>query len=84
MKRSSMIEDNKQDKISLVAQFVAGRLGISEDELGPDSSMDTIPAWDSFEHMDICLAFEKKFGIKLDMDNIVQATSIRALAALLP
>jgi acyl carrier protein len=84
MKRLSMIEDNKQNKISLVAQLVAGRLGISEDELGPDSSMDTIPAWDSFEHMDICLAFEKKFGIKLDMDNIVQATSIRALAALLP
>ena len=84
MKRSSMIEDNKQNKISLVAQFVAGRLGISEDELGPDSSMDTIPAWNSFEHMDICLAFEKKFGIKLDMDNIAQATSIRGLAALLP
>ena len=84
MKRLSMIEDNKQNKISLVAQFVAGRLGISEDELGPDLSMDTVPAWDSFEHMDICLAFERKFGIKLDMDNIVQATSIRALAALLP
>ena len=46
--------------------------------------MDTIPAWNSFEHMDICLAFEKKFGIKLDMDNIAQATSIRGLAALLP
>ncbi len=84
MKRLSMIEDNKQNKISLVAQLVAGRLGISEDELGPDSSMDTVPAWDFFEHMDICLAFERKFGIKLDMDNIVQATSIRALAALLP
>ena len=84
MKRSSMIEDSKRDKISLVAQLVAGRLGISEDELGPDSSMDTIPAWDFFEHMDICLAFEKKFGIKLDMDNIAQATSIRGLAALLP
>jgi acyl carrier protein len=79
-----MIEDNKQDKISLVTQLVAGRLGIAEDELGPDSSMDTIPAWDSFEHMDICLAFEKKFGIKLSMDNIAHATSIRALAALLP
>ena len=73
-----------EDKISLVTQLVAGRLGISEGELGPDSSMDTIPAWDSFEQMDICLAFENKFGVKLSMDNIVEAISIRALAALLP
>jgi acyl carrier protein len=79
-----MIEHNKQDKISLVAQLIAGKLGISEDELGPDSSMDTIPAWDSFEHLDICLAFEKKFGVKLSMENLAEATSIRALAALLP
>jgi acyl carrier protein len=84
MKRPSMIECNKPDKISLVTQLVAGRLGISEGEIGPDSSMDTIPAWDSFEHMDICLAFEKQFGIKLNMDNMAEATSIRALAALLP
>jgi acyl carrier protein len=79
-----MIEDNKQDKVSLVTQLVADRLGISEGELGPESSMDTIPAWDSFEHMDICMAFEKKFGVKLSMENITEAISIRALAALVP
>ncbi len=84
MKRSSMNADDRRDKISLVTQLVAGRLGISEEELGPDSSMDDVPAWDSFEHMDICLAFERTFGVKLTMDNIAEATSIRALAALVP
>jgi len=32
----------------------------------------------------LCLAFEQHFGASLDMQAITTATSIRALAALLP
>ena len=59
-------------------------LGLSEGELGPDSSMDNTPAWDSVEHMNICLLFERQFGIKMNMDIITSVTSIRALAELIP
>jgi acyl carrier protein len=84
IKRPSMTDDNNQEKIQRVVKLVAGTLDIPEDELGPDSSMDNTPAWDSFEHMNICLSFERLFGIKLDMDAIISATSIRALAMHVP
>jgi acyl carrier protein len=84
MKRPSMIDDKNQDNIQAVVRLVASTLDISEDELGPDSSMNNTPAWDSFEHLGICLSFEQQFGIKLNMNTIISATSIRALATLIP
>ena len=71
-------------KIREVVALVAEALEISPDELGPDSSMDNVPLWDSVEHMTVCLVFEQHFGKALDMDAITTATSIRALAALVP
>lgn len=79
-----MSEDKKQTDVQSVVRLVASTLGISEDQLNLGSSMDNTPAWDSLEHMNICLAFERQFGIKLNMDDILSATSIRALAALIP
>ena len=71
-------------KIQAVIALVAQTLKVPEHDLGPDSSMLNTPLWDSVEHMDICLAFEQRFGAALDMQAITTATSIRALAALLP
>jgi len=75
-----MAEDKVQGVIALVAEV----LEIEKDELGPDSSMDTVPSWDSVEHMNICLAFEQRFATKLDGEAISTAVSIRSLAALVP
>lgn len=52
--------------------------------IGPESSMENTPAWDSFEHMNVCLLFEKRFGMKLNTDLIGTATSVRAIAELMP
>jgi acyl carrier protein len=71
-------------KIQAVIALVADTLKMRENDLGPDSSMLNTPAWDSIEHLDICLAFEQRFKTALDMDAISTATSIRALAALVP
>jgi acyl carrier protein len=71
-------------KIQAVIALVAQTLKLPEHELGPDSSMLNTPLWDSVEHMDVCLAFEQRFGASLDMQAITTATSIRALAELLP
>ena len=73
-----------EDRIAQVVDLVAQALDIPADELGPDSSMENVPQWDSVEHMSICLAFEQRFGKALDMDAITTATSIRALAELVP
>jgi len=74
----------RDPSIDSVITLVAKTLEISEDELGPDSSMENTPLWGSMEHLDICLAFEQHFGRTLDMDEVSTATSIRALAALVP
>lgn len=79
-----MTDNVSQDKIQATVTLVAKVLDVPEDDLGPDASMENTPAWDSFEHMNHCLLFERRFGISLDMDAITSATSVRALAALIP
>jgi acyl carrier protein len=79
-KEASMQDSRIRAVISLVAEV----LKVSANELGPESSMTNTPLWDSIEHLDICLAFEKRFNTSLDVDAISTATSIRALAAILP
>jgi acyl carrier protein len=71
-------------KIQAVILLVAEVLKISANDLEPESSMINTPLWDSIEHLDICLAFEKRFNTSLDVDAISTATSIRALAAIVP
>lgn len=72
------------NKVQAVIALIAEVLGVQEDELGPDSSMENTPSWDSVEHVNICLAFEQRFGTALDMDTIGAAVSIKSLAAHVP
>jgi acyl carrier protein len=74
----------QDSRIEAVVALVAETLKISANDLGPESSMTNTPLWDSMEHLEICLAFEKRFKTSLDVDAISTATSIRALAAILP
>jgi acyl carrier protein len=73
-----------EQKVCAVIALVAQALNMEEDELGPDSSMSNVLAWDSVEQLNICLAFEQRFGKHLDMDAIASAISVQALAALVP
>jgi acyl carrier protein len=74
----------RDSKIQAVIALVAEILKVPTNDLGPESSMTNTPLWDSIEHLDICLAFEKRFGTSLDVSAISTATSIRALAAIVP
>jgi acyl carrier protein len=74
----------RDSKIQAVIALVAEILKVPTNDLGPESSMTNTPLWDSVEHLDICLAFEKRFGTSLDVSAISTATSIRALAAIVP
>jgi acyl carrier protein len=63
---------------------VAKALDVSVDELGPESSMENTPSWDSMAHLTICLEFERHFGKSLGLDTIFTTTSVRGLTALVP
>lgn len=71
------------DRTQAVIALIASELKIPEAKLDASSSVDTVPEWDSMGHLNICLAFQDRFGVKLDLEAIGAATSVPALVALL-
>jgi acyl carrier protein len=67
-----------------VIVVIAKALDVSPDDLGPHTSMDNTPLWDSVAHLSICLEFERVFGRALDLEKIFTASSVRDLAELVP
>lgn len=67
-----------------VAQLVASILNLPDDTVGIEASMETLSQWDSLAQLNICLAFQERFRVELDMETITIATSVAKLAALLP
>ena len=45
-------------------------------------SFDDIPGWDSVGHMNLVTELESRFGISLDMDEIVGLDSVGAVRAI--
>lgn len=48
---------------------------VDEAEIGPDTSMDTLEAWDSIKHMDLILAVEEEFAISVPDEEAADLTS---------
>lgn len=67
-----------------VASLVASVLEIPASAVGADSSMENIPQWDSLAQLNVCLAFQERFGVSMDMETIASFTSVAKLASLLP
>lgn len=51
-------------------------------ELTPDASGETIEAWDSLKNMKILLAIEEEFSIALSDDELVEASSLAQIVAI--
>jgi acyl carrier protein len=73
-----------QKNVAEVAALAAKVLNLPSDEVGAHASMETVPQWDSLAHLNICLAFQERFGITMNMETIAHSTSVAALAELLP
>ena len=73
------MSDRAVDKI---IALVATELDVPPGRINAASSIDTVQEWDSMAHLNICLAIQDSFGIKLDMDTIGELTSVAALAKL--
>lgn len=52
-------------------------------QITPDTSPETIPAWDSTQHLNFVLALEEQFQIQLSPEEIELMTSIGAIARVL-
>ena len=71
------------ENASIVVALIASTLSLPDRALDANSSMETVPQWDSLAHLNICLAFQERFGVVLDMETIADSTSVSKLCALL-
>lgn len=56
-------------------QVMATLLKVDPATLGPDSSMDTVPSWDSLRHMNLVLALEEEFQVQIPDEDAGNITS---------
>lgn len=70
------------EKIEAVSSLVASVLNVPSKSIDSGSSMENTPQWDSLAQLNICLAFQEKYRIAMDMEAIANATSVEKLAAL--
>ncbi|HEL2978990.1 TPA: acyl carrier protein [Stenotrophomonas maltophilia] len=59
----------------VVAVF-ARVLGIAADSVSDDLRYNTIPQWDSIAHMSVVAALEEAFGVMIDMDEVIDMSSV--------
>ena len=46
------------------------------DTIDPESSMEDIPEWNSFKHLELMIEIEKEFQIKLEFTDTIKMTTI--------
>lgn len=62
-----------------VLATLAALLNASRAELSPQSTRESLTAWDSLKHMHLVLALEEAFGIEFDDAEIASLTSVPGL-----
>jgi len=68
------------DEVRSIASDI---FGVASAKLSADSSPDNIESWDSFQHLNLVLALEEKFGAQLSPEEIEQMKTLGATAALI-
>jgi len=64
-------------------QVMADVLGVKSHDIGENSSVDTLSAWDSLNHMKLVLALESAFGVTFTGEESVQILSYPLIQAVL-
>lgn len=64
-------------------ETIAAILAIPPESLSEESSPDTVASWDSVNHLNLVMALESEFGIRLSPEDALAMRSVRAARALL-
>jgi len=60
-------------------QTVGTTFGVSPGELREDTSPETVPAWDSLNHLTLVMALETEFGIELTADDVLEMRDLSTI-----
>jgi acyl carrier protein len=66
-----------------VRTLIADVFQIPVEDVRPETSPDTVEAWDSIQHLNIVLALEQEFQIQLSPEEIEQLLSVELIADLM-
>jgi acyl carrier protein len=72
-----MSAENIEDR---VRGIIADVFGLRPEEVGAETSIETVEAWDSLQHLTVVLAIEEEFDIHLDDEQTVAAVSFPVIA----
>lgn len=63
------------DNEAKLKHTIAGVLGIPETDIGEETTIDTVEAWDSLKHLNLVLALEEQFGVSLTEEQSFEILS---------
>lgn len=59
-----------------IASVFSRVLGIDVDSVTDELRYNSIPQWDSIAHMSVVAALEEEFGVMIDMDDVIDMSSV--------
>jgi acyl carrier protein len=62
-----------------IFEVVARTMEVPVESLGSESSPATVETWDSLRHMNLVLALEEEFGIRLNDERIMKMVTVGAI-----
>ena len=65
--------------LSRVQRIMADIFSIPVERIRPESSPETIEAWDSVQHLNLMLALEQEFGLVIAPEEIEHLVSIQEI-----
>lgn len=69
------------DLVARLIEVAADVFGVPAAALMADSSSESVEAWDSISHLNLMLAVEQAFSVRIEPDKMVELTSISGIAA---
>jgi acyl carrier protein len=66
-----------------IKQVIASTFQIPIDSISPDSSSQSIPQWDSVGHINLVMGLEKQFGVKFNMNEILEMRDVSTIERIL-
>ena len=73
----------KPEKIDQARQLVADILSLNSDQVDENAGIDNLQEWTSIKHIEVIREIEARIGHSLEIDQIISATSVIAVADLL-
>jgi len=62
-----------------IKQVMAKTFGVGLDKIHADASINLLEEWDSLRHLELMLALEFEFTIRISTDDMVQLTSLQTI-----